>query len=79
MSSALVTSNRVGLVAAASIVSYGVKVGIDMANQHRSARLQASEDEEIARRKRNEMLMDEYGDRSSLAELERAVQFYEKK
>ncbi|KAH7310414.1 hypothetical protein B0I35DRAFT_481737 [Stachybotrys elegans] len=65
-------------VAVASVLAYGAKVCVDMAAERRSSQARALEDD-AARRRRNEMLMNEYGDRSSLAELERAVQFYEKK
>lgn len=37
------------------------------------------EREAATRKQRNEMLMDMYGDRSSLDELEKAIEFYEKR
>lgn len=76
---ALLTTNRLGAVAVASALTYGVKVGLDMSTQRRNAYTRTMQDEEIARQKRNEMLLDEYGDRDSLEALERAVQFYDKK
>ena len=65
-------------IAALSVVGYGTKVAIDQAVDRRRAHLQAIEDE-AALQRRNELLLDEYGDRSSLSALEKAVQFYEEK
>jgi hypothetical protein len=63
---------------AVSAAGYGAKVFIENAAQRRKARLQALDDEDALRR-RNELLLDEYGDRSDLSALEKAVEFYEKK
>lgn len=50
-----------------------------MAAKRRIAQMEATERENIAYRERNEALMNMYGDRSSLDELEKAVQYYEKR
>ncbi len=61
-----------------SAVGYGAKVYIDVVREQRSA-TEAREREDAARRRRNAMLLDVYGDRESLEALEKAVQFYEEK
>jgi hypothetical protein len=76
---ALLTTNRLGAVAVASVLTYGVKVGMDTSSQRRTAYTRTMQEEEVARQKQNEMLLDQYGDRDSLEALERAVQFYDKK
>jgi hypothetical protein len=53
-------------------------MAFDQASERRRAHSQALEDE-AALQRRNEMLLDEYGDRSDLQALEKAVQFYETK
>jgi hypothetical protein len=50
-----------------------------MVATRRIAQMEATERENAAYRERNEALMNMYGDRSSLEELEKAVQFYEKR
>jgi hypothetical protein len=50
-----------------------------MVAKRRIAQMEATERENAAYRERNEALMNMYGDRSSLDELEKAVQFYEKR
>lgn len=61
-----------------SAMGYGAKVYLDAVREQRIA-IEAREREDAARRRRNAMLLDVYGDRESLEELEKAVQFYEKK
>ncbi|KAK0383071.1 hypothetical protein NLU13_8986 [Sarocladium strictum] len=63
-------------VAAVVVAAYGAKTYYDRALEVEAQRRNDSYREQQAR---NEQLMDMYGDRSSLAELERAVQHYEKK
>jgi hypothetical protein len=65
-------------IAALSAAGYGAKMAFDQASERRRAHSQALEDE-AALQRRNEMLLDEYGDRSDLQALEKAVQFYETK
>ncbi|KAI9158845.1 hypothetical protein HJFPF1_06844 [Paramyrothecium foliicola] len=65
-------------ITALTAAGYGAKVVVDRASERRRAHLQSIEDE-AALQRRNEMLLDEYGDRSDLEALEKAVQFYEKK
>lgn len=71
--------NRVKPVAAVVVVGYGVKTYLDMAQNRRRAQMEYMEREAATRKQRNEMLMDMYGDRSSLDELEKAIEFYEKR
>ncbi|KAH6970793.1 hypothetical protein BGZ61DRAFT_360978 [Ilyonectria robusta] len=66
-------------VAAVVVVGYGVKTYLDMAQNRRRAQMEYMEREAATRKQRNEMLMDMYGDRSSLDELEKAIEFYEKR
>lgn len=63
-------------LAAVSGAALATKGFLDRAGKHRkeSAECDAAELE-----RRNDALMDVYGDRSSLEALERAVQFYENK
>ncbi|KAF4997735.1 hypothetical protein FGRMN_3655 [Fusarium graminum] len=60
-------------------VGYGAKLSLEMVSNRRLAQLEATERENAAYRQRNEALMNMYGDRSSLDELEKAVQYYEKR
>lgn len=55
------------------------KFGIDRARERRIADIVAAEKDATELQRRNNALLDVYGDRSSLEELEKAVQFYEKK
>lgn len=66
-------------VAAVVAVGYGAKLSLEMVATRRIAQMEATERENAAYRERNEALMNMYGDRSSLEELEKAVQFYEKR
>ncbi|CAM1507404.1 Fc.00g070450.m01.CDS01 [Cosmosporella sp. VM-42] len=66
-------------VAAVLLVGYGVKSYIEMAHQLRMAQIQLMERENTALKERNEMLMNLYGDRSSLNNVQKAVEFYEKR
>ncbi|KAF7544005.1 hypothetical protein G7Z17_g10295 [Cylindrodendrum hubeiense] len=66
-------------VAAVVVVGYGVKTYLDMAQNRRQAQIEYMEREAASHKQRNEMLMDMYGDRSSLDELEKAIEFYEKR
>lgn len=66
-------------VAAAVVVGYGVKSYLDVANNRRTAHAEAMEREAADLKKRNEMLLNMYGDRSSLEELEKAIEYYEKR
>ncbi|KAI5462912.1 hypothetical protein BGZ63DRAFT_176745 [Mariannaea sp. PMI_226] len=61
------------------VVGYGVKTYLDMAQKRRQAQLEYIEREQAAMRQQNELLMDMYGDRSSLESLEKAIEFYEKR
>ncbi|RSL99481.1 hypothetical protein CEP52_009689 [Fusarium oligoseptatum] len=61
------------------VVGYGVKTWLDMVQTRRMAQIEAMERENAAFRERNETLMNMYGDRSSLNELEKAIEFYEKR
>lgn len=72
-------SKRVKPVAAVVAVGYGAKLSLEMVATRRIAQMEATERENAAYRERNEALMNMYGDRSSLEELEKAVQFYEKR
>lgn len=72
-------SIRVKPVAAIVAVGYGAKLSLEMVAKRRIAQMEATERENAAYRERNEALMNMYGDRSSLDELEKAVQFYEKR
>lgn len=73
------TVHRLKPVGAALIVGYGVKTYLDMSYERHMAQMQATQREDNDRKQRNEQLEDIYGDRSSLSELEKACQFYEKK
>ncbi|KAF4978907.1 hypothetical protein FZEAL_4793 [Fusarium zealandicum] len=66
-------------VAAVMVVGYGVKTCLEMANTRRLAQIEAMERENNAMKERNETLMNMYGDRSSLNELEKAMEYYEKR
>ncbi|KAH7235281.1 hypothetical protein FSOLCH5_009019 [Fusarium solani] len=66
-------------VGAVLVVGYGVKTYLDMVQTRRMAQIEAMERENAAFRERNETLMNMYGDRSSLNELEKAIEFYEKR
>ncbi|KAF5623900.1 hypothetical protein F52700_9916 [Fusarium sp. NRRL 52700] len=66
-------------VAAVVAIGYGAKLSLEMAQRRRIAQMEAMERENAAYRERNEALMNMYGDRSSLDELEKAVQYYEKR
>lgn len=58
-------------------MGYGAKLYVDSARARRERALEAQHQEDAERRRRNDMLLDVYGDRESLEGLERAVQFYE--
>ncbi|KAM0252985.1 hypothetical protein ACHAP5_000848 [Fusarium lateritium] len=66
-------------IAAVVAVGYGAKLSLDMVTKRRIAQMEATERENAAYRERNEALMNMYGDRSSLDELEKAIQYYEKR
>lgn len=55
------------------------KVCLDRVGERRAARILAAEQEAAEQLRRNNAIMDVYGDRSSLGELERAVEFYDKR
>lgn len=61
------------------MAGFGVQAYAAHARDRRIAEAQAAEKRDDERRRQNEALMDEYGGRSTLEELENAVQFYEKK
>lgn len=63
-------------VAAVAVAAYGAKTFYDKAVETAAQRRNDSHREQQSR---NERLLDMYGDRSSLEELERAIQHYEKK
>ncbi|GJC92812.1 hypothetical protein ColKHC_01638 [Colletotrichum higginsianum] len=58
-------------------VGYGLNVYREGMVQRRLARTAAAEKQAIEDRKRATMLMDAYGDRSSLEALEKAMEVYE--
>ncbi|KAJ3495781.1 hypothetical protein NLG97_g3143 [Lecanicillium saksenae] len=60
-----------------SVVGIGAKVYIDSVREKRERMLEARYQEDRERQRRNDMLLDVYGDRESLEGLEKAVQFYE--
>jgi hypothetical protein len=66
-------------IAAVVAVGYGAKLSLEMVTKRRIAQMEATERENVAYRERNEALMNMYGDRSSLDELEKAIQYYEKR
>lgn len=69
-------SNRLRILVIVSILGVGTRTYLQSA-YHRSTAERQQQDDELQRR--NMALMDQYGDRSSLEELEKAVQFYQKK
>lgn len=75
----IMVKNRMKPVAGALAVGYGVKTYVDMSQKRRQAQVEYMEREHAAIKERNEMLMEMYGDRSSLDSLEKAVEFYEKR
>ncbi|OAA53048.1 hypothetical protein ISF_09111 [Cordyceps fumosorosea ARSEF 2679] len=68
---------RAPTIVGLSIVGYGAKVYIDSVREKRERMLEAQYQEDRERQRRNDMLMDVYGDRESLEGLEKAIQFYE--
>lgn len=70
---------RVKPVGAVLVVGYGVKTYLEAVQTRRMAQIEAMERENAAFKERNETLMNMYGDRSSLNELEKAIEFYEKR
>lgn len=66
-------------VAAVLVVGYGVKTYLGMSYERRRAQLEYMDRENAAMKARNEALMNMYGDRSSIEELEKAIEFYEKR
>ncbi|XWW96003.1 hypothetical protein V2A60_003973 [Cordyceps javanica] len=60
-----------------SIVGYGAKLYIDSVREQRERVLEARYQEDRERQRRNDLLLDVYGDRESLEGLEKAIQFYE--
>ena len=73
------TCPRLASIATLVVAGYGIQTFALRARDRHIAEAHAAETRDAERRRHNEALMDEYGDRSSLAELERAVRFYEKK
>lgn len=61
------------------IVGYGVRSYALQARDRRIAEAQTAAQADAERRQRNETLMDQYGSRSSLEDLESAIKYYEKK
>lgn len=72
-------THRLKPILAVSIVGLAVKTYADVAGRRRDARLLAAERDAAEQQRRNNALMDVYGDRSSLEALEKAVEFYEKR
>ena len=70
--------SRLPVLVGISAAGYGTKFYIDTVREQRIA-TELREREDAERRRRNAMLLDVYGDRETLEELEKAVQFYEKK
>jgi len=68
--------HRLKILAVVSILGFGATTYLP-ALSTRGAAERERQDAELQRR--NNALMDQYGDRSSLEELEKAVQFYSKK
>ncbi|KAM4066994.1 hypothetical protein HRG_001004 [Hirsutella rhossiliensis] len=66
-------------VAAISGAAYAAKGWLDRAGARRSQDAERAERDAAERQRRNDALMDVYGDRSNLEALEQAVKFYEKK
>lgn len=66
-------------VAAVLVAGVGAKSYLDVAQQRRQAHAERMEREHAELKQRNEMLLNMYGDRSSLEALEKAVEFYEKR
>lgn len=64
---------------AVAAVGYVVKLYFDQTSTRRTAQILAAEHDAAQLQRRNNALLDVYGDRSSLEELEKAVEFYEKK
>lgn len=60
-------------------IGYIAKFGIDEVRERRIADVVTAERDAAELQRRNNALLDVYGDRSSLEELEKAIQFYEKK
>lgn len=65
-------------LAALSVAGFAAKTYVDGDGAHAASRQQAERDDAELRR-RNDALMDVYGDRSSLDALEKAVEYYEKR
>ncbi|GJN72804.1 hypothetical protein PLIIFM63780_006869 [Purpureocillium lilacinum] len=76
---AAVAADLLKPILAVSIVGLAVKTYADVAGRRRDARLLAAERDAAEQQRRNNDLMDVYGDRSSLEALEKAVEFYEKR
>ncbi|OAQ91438.1 hypothetical protein VFPFJ_03178 [Purpureocillium lilacinum] len=76
---AAVAADLLKPILAVSIVGLAVKTYADVAGRRRDARLLAAERDAAEQQRRNNALMDVYGDRSSLEALEKAVEFYEKR
>lgn len=68
--------NSITTVAAVVVAAYGAKTYYDKTVETVEQRRNDSYREQQSR---NERLLDVYGDRSSLEELEKAIQHYEKK
>ncbi|PHH76007.1 hypothetical protein CDD82_4192 [Ophiocordyceps australis] len=78
----LLASNRlrwIPVAVASSMFATGTVYAASSYRQHRIEQDAEREAQEAQRRRQHESLMDVYGDRSSLEELERAVKYYEKK
>ncbi|KAF4122367.1 hypothetical protein GMORB2_7359 [Geosmithia morbida] len=73
-----VPTKLIATVATALVAGYGVRTYTSHVRDARNAAAEA-EALDAERRRRNEALMDEFGARGSIADIERAVQFYEKK
>lgn len=65
-------------VAAVAVAGYGLTTYVASARDRRLAEAQA-EQADYERRRQQEVLADQYGGRSTLEELERAVEHYSKK
>ncbi|KAJ6445505.1 fructose-bisphosphate aldolase [Purpureocillium lavendulum] len=66
-------------IIAVSVAGFAVKAYVDAAGRRRAAQMLAAERDAAERLRRDNALLDVYGDRSSLEALEKAVEFYEKR
>lgn len=62
-----------------SLSAVALNLYLERTKERHAAKLLAAQHEAAERQRRNDALMDAYGDRSNLGKLEQAVHFYEKK